>query len=174
MNMNIMKQTVNLGAELGAGMPFNFLNPPFEPIEFAQSLVKTMYNAGGICLAAPQVGVDVQAFAMRGAPENFVCFNPRIVFKSDEQIVLEETSLSYPGLIVKIKRPKTIRVRFMTPNGETRTDVFEGLTARTFQHCMDILSGEPFYKKANFFHREQALRKWKKKYKGLHSKTFVV
>ena len=174
MNMNIMRLAANPGIELGEGLPFDFKNPPFNPIEFSQNLVKIMYEAAGICLAAPQVGVDFQIFAMRSAPENFVCFNPRIVFKSDEQIVLEETSLSYPGLIVKIKRPRKIRVRFNTPNGDIRTEIFEGLTARTFQHSMDMLKSEPFYKKANFFHREQAMKKWKNKFKGLHSKVLVV
>lgn len=156
--------------------PYNFQDPPIDcpPIEFAQALVKTMYEAGGICLTAPQVGVNLRVFAMRSAPENFVCYNPRIVSSSDDQVLLEETSLSHPGLIVKVKRPRKIRVRFNTPNGEVRTETFEGLTARTFQHCMDFLNGEQFYSKANFFHREQALRKWKKSLRGLQRPAIVV
>ena len=41
---------------------------------------------------------------MRGEPENFVVFNPRIVQPSQEDIVLEEGCLTYPGLYFKIKR----------------------------------------------------------------------
>ena len=141
---------------------FNFQDPPFDPIEFSQALVKTMYDSNGICLTAPQVGVDLRIFAMRSAPENFVCFNPRVVMPGAEEVRLEEVSLSYPGLIVKVKRPTMIKVRFATPNGQVRTETFTGLTARTFQHCMDFLDGEKFYMKANPIHRQQAMRKWKR------------
>lgn len=142
--------------------PFNFQDPPFDPIEFAQSLVKTMYDSNGICLTAPQVGVHMRIFAMRSAPENFVCFNPRVVMPGTEEIRLEETSMSYQGLIIKIKRPQTVKVRFATPNGQVRTETFTGLTARTFQHCMDFMEGEKFYMKSNLVHRTKAMRKWKK------------
>jgi peptide deformylase len=142
--------------------PFDFKNPPFEPIEFAQQLVKFMYDNNAICLSAPQVGIPYRIFAMRGAPENFVCFNPRVVMPSEDQVRLEEISLTFPGLEVKIKRPQHCKVRFATPNGETRTETYTGMTARAFQHCMDFLDGEVFYHKANPIHRQQALRKWKR------------
>lgn len=141
---------------------FDFQNPPVDPIELSQQLVKFMYDNNGICLAAPQVGIPYRVFAMRGAPENFVCFNPRVVMGSEDKIRLEETSLTYPGLVVKVKRSQHCRVRFATPNGEVRTETYTGMTARVFQHCMDFLDGEVFYHKANPIHREQAMRKWKK------------
>jgi peptide deformylase len=80
----------------------------------------------------------------------------------DEEIRLEEVSLTYPGLEVKIKRPQHCKVRFATPNGEIRTETYTGITARVFQHSMDFLDGEVFYQKANPIHREQALRRWKR------------
>ena len=141
---------------------FDFSNPPFDPIEFAQDLVKFMYDSNGICLAAPQVGVPYRIFALRASPQNFVCFNPRIVQPSEEVILLEETSLTYPGMCVKIKRPRHCRVRFSMPNNEVKTEMFTGLSARAFQQCMDVLNGEVFYRKANQFHRQQALKKWSK------------
>lgn len=142
---------------------FDFKAPPFDPIEFSQKLVKFMYDNNAICLAAPQVDVPYRIFAMRGAPENFVCFNPRIVMASEQEVRLDEISLTFPGLEVKIKRPQHCRVRFNTPNGEVKTETYTGMTARVFQHCMDFLDGEVFYHKANPIHREQALRKWKRK-----------
>lgn len=141
---------------------FDFSNPPFNPIEFAQELVKYMHEKNGLGLAANQVGVPYRIFAMRGHPENFVCFNPKIVQQSEQQIVLEEGCLTYPGLLVKIKRPEFIRVRFSTPNGETITNKFIGMSARVFQHEYDHLEGIRFYDKANKFHRDQAMRKWRK------------
>ena len=141
---------------------FDFNNPPVDPIEFSKELVKFMYDSNGIGLAANQVGVPYRIFAMRGQPENFVCFNPRIVQPSEMQVVLEEGCLTYPGLYVKIKRPQHIRVRFQTPNGDTLTKQFTGMTARIFQHELDHLDGIVFYNKANRFHREQAMKKWKR------------
>ena len=76
-------------------------------------------------------------------------------------IFLEEICLTYPGLSVKIKRPQHIRVRFTMANGETVTKQFTGMTARIFQQQLDHLNGIIFYSRANLYHREQALKKWK-------------
>jgi peptide deformylase len=138
---------------------FDFANPPFDPIEFSKELVKFMYDSNGIGLAANQVGVPYRLFAMRGSPENFVCINPKVVMPGEDQVLLEESCLTYPGLIVKIKRPQHIRVRFNTPNGDVRTDTFTGMTARIFQHEMDHLDGVVFYNRANKYHRDQAFKK---------------
>lgn len=140
---------------------FDFSNPPIDPIELAKDLVKTMYDSNGIGLSANQVGLPYRVFSMRGSPENFVCFNPKLVQPSEMEVILEEGCLTYQGLLVKIKRPQHIRVRFTTPNGETLTKQFTGMTARTFQHELDHLDGIIFYNKANRYHRDQALRKWK-------------
>ena len=141
---------------------FNFQDPPFDPIEFSQELVKFMYESNGIGLAANQVGVPYRIFAMRGSPENFVCFNPKIVQPSEAQVSLEEGCLTYPGLAVKIKRPQHVRVRFTKPNNETITRQFTGMTARIFQHELDHLDGVVFYNRANRFHRDKALEKWRR------------
>lgn len=140
---------------------FDFADPPFDPIEFSKQLIAFMYENNGLGLAANQVGVPYRIFAMRGSPENFVCFNPKIVLPSVEQVTLEEGCLTYQGLLVKIKRPQHLRVRFTTPNGDTMTKTFTGMTARVFQHEYDHLDGVVFYNKANKFHRDQALRRWK-------------
>jgi len=142
--------------------PFDFADPPFDPIEFSHEIVKFMYENNGIGLAANQVGVPYRIFAMRGQPENFVCFNPKVVQPSEMEIELEEGCLTYKGLLVKITRPQHIRVRFSTPNGETMTRQFTGLTARIFQHELDHLDGVIFYNRANRYHRDSALRKWKR------------
>lgn len=141
---------------------FDFKDPPFDPIDYAKNLVKFMYDNNGLGIAANQVGVPYRIFAMRGSPENFVCYNPKIVQYSEQEVVLEEGCLSFPGLIVKIKRPQHVRVRFTTPNGDTMTKQFTGMTARVFQHEYDHLDGIRFYDKATKFHRDQAMRKWKK------------
>lgn len=140
---------------------FDFSNPPMDPVELAQNMVKFMYDNNGIGLAANQVGVPYRVFAMRGVPENFVCFNPKVVQPSEMEVTLEEGCLTYPGLVVKIKRPQHIRVRFTMANGEVVTRQFTGMTARIFQHELDHLDGIIFYNKAARYHRDQALKKWK-------------
>ena len=140
---------------------FDFQNPPFDPIEFAKELTSFMHEKKGLGLAANQVGIPYRIFAMRAYPENFVCFNPKIVQTSEKNVVLEEGCLSYPGLLVKIKRPEFVRVRFSTPNGDVITKQFIGMSARVFQHEYDHLEGNRFYDKANKFHRDQAMRRWK-------------
>lgn len=80
---------------------------------------------------------------------------------SEEVITLEESCLSFPRLIVKIKRPRHVRVRFQSPTGETVTQQFTGMTARVFQHELDHLNGVLFYTRANRFHREKAFKKVK-------------
>jgi peptide deformylase len=122
-----------------------------------------MYEYNGLGLAANQVGEPYRIFAMRGQPENFVCFNPKIVQPSEMEVVLEEGCLTYPGLLVKIKRPQHIRVRFQMPNGDTITKQFTGMTARVFQHEMDHLDGIVFFNRANRYHKELAFKKWKSK-----------
>jgi len=142
---------------------FNFQELPFDPIEFSHELIKFMYDNNGLGLAANQVGVPYRIFAMRGSPENFVCFNPKIVQPSEMTVLLEEGCLTYPQLLVKIKRPQHVRVRFTTPNGDTRTKTFTGMSARVFQHEIDHLDGVVFYNRASRVHRDRALEKWRKR-----------
>jgi len=142
---------------------FEFSNPPFDPFDFSRELVKFMYDNNGIGVSANQVGVPYRIFAMRAAPENFVCFNPKIVQRSKQEVVLEETSLSYPGLIVKIKRPQHVRVRFTTPNGDTRTETFTGISARVFQQMTNNLEGILYFNFASRYHRDIAMKKWRGK-----------
>jgi peptide deformylase len=140
---------------------FDFTNPPFDATAFAKELVEFMYSKNGIGLAANQVGVPYRIFAMKGSPLNIVCFNPRVVMPSSEEIVLEEGCLSHTNLFVKIKRPQHVRVRFETPNGVTETMQYTGMTARIFQHELEHLNGGVFFKRAKTFHLRQALNRKK-------------
>lgn len=137
---------------------FDFSNPPIDPSELAHILAQTMIANNGIGLAAPQIGLPYRAFVLTGKPI-LCCFNPIIVDTSSEQIYLEEGCLSFPNLIVKIKRPKIIRARYTMPNGETVTNKFIGMTARTFQHELDHLNGVVFTQRANSYHLEKARKK---------------
>ncbi len=139
---------------------FDWTNQPFDPIDFAKELVKTMRDLNGLGLASNQVGIPYRVFAMRADP-NKVFYNPRIVWESEEQIALEEGCLTYPGLYVKIKRPRHCKVRYEQPNSETITEQFTGQTARVVFHEVDHLNGIIFFNRAGMYHRELALKRWR-------------
>lgn len=140
---------------------FDFANPIMDPVELYTDLAETMRENEGMGLSANQIGVRTRAFVMR-AEEIIGVFNPRVVDVSSETVMLEEGCLSYPNLFVKIKRPKSIKVRFTTPDGETSTKTFTGMTARVFLHELDHLDGIAHTSRANRYHLEQAKKLVKK------------
>ena len=159
---------------------FDFDKPPQDPIELATNLVDTMLDAKGLGLAAIQCNIPYRVFAMRGNvnekgnPEMFCFFNPRIVAYGGEIIKLEEGCLSFPGLIVEIKRPKDVRFRFTLPNGQTDTRMFTGITARVIQHEMDHLDGKLFYNLANKYKRNLAFKQQTKYLKRAASQAKIL
>jgi peptide deformylase len=140
-----------------------------DPQQIALDLSETMVHHKGLGIAANQVGLRHRVFAMNGETI-FVCFNPRVVAFSDEMVYINEGCLSYPGMVVKIKRPRQVRARFTSPSGETHTMQFDGLTARVFQHELDHLNGIRHIDLADPFHKEKAVKDWKK-YNRIMRKT---
>lgn len=141
---------------------FDFNSPEIDPVELSNNLIETMHHYKGVGLAANQCGLPYRVFVMKSDP-NFVCFNPKIVMPSEEEIVLEEGCLSYPGITVKVKRPKHIRARFTTPSGQTTTKTFTGMSARIFQHEMMHLEGKTFRNFVSRLNLEMAIKKAKKR-----------
>ena len=138
---------------------FNFANAPISPIELADNMSQTLEKHLGLGLSANQVGLPYRMFIMRGEKDNIAVFNPRIVTVSNETVSLEEASLSFPGIEVKVKRPRSIRVRFQNEYGETNTYTYTNLTARIFLQQCDQLDGILFFNRANKYHKEQAFKK---------------
>ena len=150
---------------------FDFKKPSTDPIQLAKDLYETMMEYSALGLAAPQVGIPARAFAIRTVP-GIVCFNPRIVDQSTLSIMLEEGCLSFPNWFIKIRRPKTIKVRYQEPNSTFITRVFEGLTARCFMHELDHLNGVLYQQHTNRVHIDQAMRR--KKELDRSSKRVIV
>ncbi len=140
---------------------FDFANPPTDPIQLAKDLAHQLIAHNGLGLAANQIGLPYRAFAIK-AEQVIVAFNPLIVDSSEETVYLEEGCLSFQGLIMNIKRPAVIKVRYTEPNGNVVTTKFAGLTARVFQHELDHLNGVTFHKRASRLQRERGLQKQKK------------
>jgi peptide deformylase len=156
---------------------WDFANPPVtDTLQFVKDMIDTMYHYDGVGLASNQVGCLFRMFVMRGTnvEGDLACFNPRIVHFSEEKVLLEESCLSWPGLVVKVKRPKHIRLRFTIPyaNGtQMFTRQFTGITARCVQHEIDHLNGKLWFAQANKYHRDHGF-KHRGKYVRENQKSF--
>lgn len=138
---------------------FDFKEPPINPVILYRNMANTMLEKNGIGLAAPQVGLLYRMFVMRTHPDVLGIFNPILVDSSEEEIILEEGCLSFDNLLIEIKRPRRIRVRFTNPDGQTETRVFDGITARCFLHELDHLNGITMVNKVSKIKADVAMRK---------------
>lgn len=107
-------------------------------------LKMTMKLYGGIGLSANQCGIYERVFII-GTDDFFIaCINPKVISQSEETIKDNEGCLSFPGMHLKIDRPKTIEVEFTNENGDIKRMTLEGLTARCFLHELDHMNGIRF------------------------------
>lgn len=113
----------------------------------AADMIETMYDAPGRGLAAPQVGEDLRLFVMDchwkdGADRAASVFlNPSLIWQSDETAVNEEGCLSIPGVLVDIRRPARVAMRWTDLHGAAQERAFEGFEAVCVQHEADHLDG---------------------------------
>ncbi len=106
-------------------------------------LFDTLYDSGGVGLAAPQVGVlrRVAVIDIDGDPYELV--NPEIIDSSGEQTGAEGC-LSNPGKFGEVTRPNVVRIKAQDRKGEWHEYTGEGLLARAFCHETDHLDGRMF------------------------------
>ncbi len=134
----------------------------------AQDMLETMYDAPGIGLAAPQVGVLSRLIVMDCVkeegepPQPTVMFNPEVVATSDETNVYEEGCLSIPDQYAEVTRPKLVQVRWMDMDGREREQEFDALWATCVQHEIDHLNGKLFIDYLSPMKRQMMTRKSQK------------
>lgn len=102
---------------------------------------ETMDNNNGIGLAAPQVGLLLNAFVMNVYGNKRTCINPNIISTSDEMVTDEEGCLSFPKLRLPINRPFSIIATWIDENGYEHTETLMELEARCFLHEWDHCQG---------------------------------
>ena len=110
----------------------------------AEGMLKLMFAAAGVGLAAPQVGVTVQLFVASPTvheDDRRVYINPRIV-SADGRQEGEEGCLSMPGVTCRLKRRAVVTIEATNLAGEVFQQTVEGLAARIFQHEIDHLDGQ--------------------------------
>jgi peptide deformylase len=130
-------------------------------------MIDMMLSNNGIGLAANQIGLPKTVFVMGSYtipdfPDPFALFNPKIISSSPDTESDNEGCLSFPGLFLKIKRPKEIFVEFQDNLGNRHTMHLTGLASRCFQHEYDHLRGVCFVDKVSTLKLKYATRKSKR------------
>ena len=154
--------------------PDPVLEQPGEPVtEFNDELralvddmFESMYEAKGIGLAAPQIGLSkrltVIDLSFKEKPEDkIVLINPEIVFRAGKQHE-EEGCLSLPEIREKVTRAAKVRVKAQDLEGKWFEMEGEELLSRAFQHEIDHLDGILFFRRVSALKRDLILRKIRK------------
>jgi len=131
-----------------------------------ESMFTVMSDAGGVGLAAPQIGISQRFFVMDvpeddGPNQRHVFVNPEIVRVEGEQIG-EEGCLSFPGLYQAVKRDMRVVVKAENVDGKTFELDLNGLAARCVLHETDHCDGIVFLDRMSPLKRELAKRKIKR------------
>ena len=134
----------------------------------ADDMLETMYDAPGIGLAAPQIGVSRRLIVMdcvkdtTQPPRPMVLINPELVWSSEEKSIYEEGCLSIPEQYAEVERPAQVRVRWLTPEGRAAEEEFDGLWATCVQHEIDHLDGRLFIDYLKPLRRQMITRRMEK------------
>ena len=111
-----------------------------------EDMIDTMYEANGVGLAAPQVGILKRLVVIDVGEGPLVLINPVILETSGEQTG-DEGCLSVPGKAGQVTRPNYVKVKALNENMEEMIYEGEGLLARAFCHEIDHLDGHLYVEK---------------------------
>lgn len=125
--------------------------------KLAEDMLETMYEAPGMGLAAPQVGVEKRFFVCDVGDGPRTVINPRIV-ESDGEWSYEEGCLSVPGLSWQIVRPRRVHLVGVDLDGNEVSIEADEIEARCFQHELDHLDGVLLLERLDPDTRKAALR----------------
>ncbi|MCG8327087.1 MAG: peptide deformylase [Chitinophagales bacterium] len=119
--------------------------------ELIENMWKTMYNAEGVGLAAPQIGKSIRLFVvdtvqmMKEGKEDEgikkVFINAHKVEEAGEPWTYEEGCLSIPDIRGDVERPAQLKLRYMDENFEEQEIILNGINARVVQHEYDHIDG---------------------------------
>ncbi len=122
-----------------------------------ENMYDTMYEAAGVGLAAPQIGLDIRLFIVDGQPLNDnekdqdidptligfkkVFINAEILEEDGDDWAFEEGCLSIPGIRADVYRPERLTIKYQDQDFNEFTESFEGIAARIIQHEYDHIDG---------------------------------
>lgn len=152
--------------------------------ELIENMFESMYNAEGVGLAAPQVGLSIRIFvvdltplekdepSLAGFRKAFI--NAKIVERSGEEELMEEGCLSIPGIHEEVYRKNYIRIQYLDPEGTPRDEEYTGYTARVLQHEYDHLDGVMFTDHCSPLRKRLLKRRLTEISKGITSASYRV
>jgi len=103
-------------------------------------MFETMYEAEGIGLAGPQVGLNKQIVVIDYQGDKYTLINP-VILESEGSEEHEEGCLSFPGIFVKVSSPTTMTVRYFDEFGNEHTKHTDNFLTTVFSHEIDHLHG---------------------------------
>ena len=144
--------------------PVSDITPEIQ--QLIDDMIKTMYAAPGIGLAAPQVGVPLRIFvcdvSVGRNPADLLAFiTPEFVERDGMQLE-DEGCLSAPGFNATVARPSRAVLKGLDRQGQAQTVEATGLLARCFQHEMDHLDGTLFIDRLRGLQKDLIVRKIRK------------
>jgi peptide deformylase len=137
--------------------------------KLADDMLKIMYEAEGIGLAATQVDVHERLIVIdvsEGRDKPLVLVNPEITWVSPETQINDEGCLSVPGIYDGVERPSAVKVKALDLQGNMQLHEAEGLLAVCIQHEMDHLMGKVFVQYLSPLKRNRIKTKMIKQQKG--------
>ncbi|RJE82683.1 peptide deformylase [Paracoccus onubensis] len=143
--------------------PIARVTPEIETL--ASDMLATMYEAPGIGLAAPQIGVLQRMFVMdanrdpEAERQPMVLINPEVTWESEEKNVHEEGCLSIPEQYAEVTRPAQVKMRWLGLDGKSHEQEFDGLWATCAQHELDHLNGVLFIDYLSAIKRQMITRR---------------
>lgn len=140
-------------------------NTPMDTL--IRRMIMTMKLYGGIGLSANQCGVLHRMFIIGIEDYQIACINPKVIEESQEVEISEEGCLSFPGLILKVERPKWILAEYTNQDGEVVRQKLEGITARCYLHELDHMNGICYTERVKPVTLQMARNKQKKMIKKI-------
>ena len=153
--------------------------------KLSEDMFETMYNAKGVGLAAPQIGLNLRIFVVDGRPFNEgedmeerdkdpslidfkqVFINADILDEKGKEWAFEEGCLSIPDIREDVYRPAFVTINFFDENWVEHTKTYEGLAARIIQHEYDHIDGILFTDHLNPVKKRMLKNKLAKITKGI-------
>ena len=138
-----------------------------EIVRLAEDMLETMYDAPGVGLAAPQIGVTKRVIVLDCSKEQdarrpLAMVNPEVIWESEDLSRYEEGCLSIPEQYAEVARPAEVRVRWLALDGSVQEEQFAGLWATCVQHEIDHLNGKLFIDFLGPLKRQMITRKMEK------------
>ncbi|MDQ3585515.1 MAG: peptide deformylase [Pyrinomonadaceae bacterium] len=130
-----------------------------------EDMFETMYDDGGVGLAAQQIGLSLRLFVMDCEGIKLVAANPEVIAREGKQLA-DEGCLSIGKVHAPLKRALRVTLRAQDTNGEWFERTAEGLAARCFQHETDHNNGILFINHLSPLKRGMVLKRFQKMRKG--------